>query len=700
MHDSHFYGEKRGALLQDQPSKQLVKRPAKLGVLRWMFFLRQCKTRMTSLSSFDRKEQVKGLSSMCMRHVREMYRSGKTTPSELCSKILQKAQAGSAIDHIWTTLSTAQQVAEQTARLEALSAKERDALPLYGIPFAVKDNIDVEGFPTTNGVAKAAFLAASGGKNNKQSSSPVVARLLAAGAVCIGKTNMDQLATGLVGVRSPYGVPASAFDSRFISGGSSSGSGLAVAANLVSFSLGTDTAGSGRVPASYGNIIGVKPTLGILSATGVVPACRSLDTISIFALCVQDAAEVLHQAAAFDCHDSYARPAASVGARLKRTPGGPAPTTPTRPDHVFTCAVPRPDQLQFFGDQYQQSKVWEEGLRQLEAAGAQLLEIDYSPFAQAAKLLYEGPWVAERYAANKELMEKYPQDVHPTVRQIIAGASNPNQTAVAAFQAQYKLKELKRKSELVWTRADMLATPTVGAHYTIAEVQADPVRLNSNNGYYTNHMNLFDLCALAVPTGFTPVGKLPFGITLSAPACHDVKLLEVALLLEQLAPKQVGGGVVGEVGQNGKRDLSALNKLAALPETKTVRLAVCGAHMAGLPLNWQLAKAGARCVESTKTSASYKLVCFDKMAPPRPGLVAAQNGKAIDVEVWEVPQDTLGEFVAGVASPLSIGYVQLANGQSVQGFRCDESSAQQAGAKDISHFGGWPAYVKSLSSKI
>eukprot|EP00457_Paulinella_chromatophora_P003853 gb/GEZN01003861.1/.p1 GENE.gb/GEZN01003861.1/~~gb/GEZN01003861.1/.p1 ORF type:complete len:651 (-),score=59.55 gb/GEZN01003861.1/:125-2053(-) len=621
-------------------------------------------------------------------------RNDNKTAGHVLREVLTHAKKTHPADKVWTTLITEEALMKQIQNLEAFTGEARKRLPLYGIPFAVKDNIDVKNFPTTNGLAKSsAFLHAAGRSNNLTESAYVVQRLEAAGAVCIGKTNMDQLATGLVGVRSPYGAPSSVFNSDYISGGSSSGSGVAVAGHMVSFSLGTDTAGSGRVPASYGNIVGVKPSLGLLSSHGVAPACRSLDTISIFALTAMDANIVLQCAAGYNQTDPFSKAAKSRGGRVKRSASGPTPG-------LFRVAVPRKEQVEFFQDKLQQSHVWEQGLEQLKAAGAEIIEIDYSPFQQAARLLYEGPWVAERYAANRELVENYKEDVDLTVYQIIKPALGLS--AVSAFESQYKLKELRRKAEAVWEIADVIATPTVGAHYTKKQILSDPVKLNSNLGYYTNHMNLFDLCALAVPIGFTPKETLPFGITLAAPAFHDTTLLEIAALLEQQVLPNVGGGKNADKDplkiESGKLSTTALDEFAPLPETPTVSLAVCGAHMKGLPLNWQLAKAGARLLAATKTSPKYKLVSFDKMSPPRPGLVVAslnEQGGAIEVEVWEIPTSSFGEFVKGVANPLSIGYVELEDGQIVQGFRCDESSAFKLDGKDITSFGSWRNYCAS-----
>jgi len=516
---------------------------------------------------------------------------------------------------------------------------------LRGLTFAIKDNIDLAGLPTTAACAEFAYTPAV--------SATVVQRLIDAGAVPLGKTNLDQFATGLVGVRSPYGVPVNPYGDAYIPGGSSSGSAVAVAAGLCDFALGTDTAGSGRVPAAFNNLVGLKPTRGLLSTRGVVPACRTLDCVSIFTRSIADAAEVLSVAAAYDPADPYSRPA---------TPPVIDETWPPR------IGVPRPEQLEFFGNT-DAEKLFTAAVARWQSLGAKIVEIDFQPFLDAARLLYEGPWVAERYAAIRKFIEKKPDALHPVTRKIIESAKTL--TATSAFEATYKLAALRRQAEAVWTDIDVILTPTAGTIYTVAEVEADPIRLNSNLGYYTNYLNLLDLCAVAVPAGFLP-DKMPWGVTLVAPAFCDDRILRLgAKLLSEAAPL---------------RALSAPGR--------TVQLAVCGAHLSGLPLNWQLTQLGAKLARTTFTAPNYKLFALPGTTPPKPGLVrVADGGSPIEVEVWDVPVAGYGHFVSNIPGPLGIGTITLEDGSSVQSFLCEAIAVQ--GARDVTSFGGWRAFLKA-----
>lgn len=538
-------------------------------------------------------------------------------------------------DPVWIAL-------RPRAEVEAV-ASAAPAGPLHGMSFAIKDNIDFAGLPTTAACAEYAYTPAA--------SAAVVQRLLAAGAVALGKTNLDQFATGLVGVRSPYGVPVNPFGKDFIPGGSSSGSAVGVAAGLCDFALGTDTAGSGRVPASFNNLVGLKPTKGLLSTRGVVPACRSLDCVSIFTRTVGAAAGVLAVAAGYDAGDPFSRPARPPLSDEKWPP---------------RLGVPRADQLEFFGNA-DAARLFSAAVERWRGLGATITEIDYAPFQAAARLLYEGPWVAERYTAIKAFIEHKPEALHPVTRRIIEGAKPL--TATAAFEASYRLTALRREAEAVWEHVDIMLTPTAGTIYRVAEVEADPIRLNSNLGYYTNHMNLLDLCALAVPAGFLPNG-MPWGVTLSAPAFCDDRLLRL-----------------------GARFLGEAPPIRALPAPgPKTRLAVCGAHLSGLPLNWQLTQLGATLVSSARTAPTYRLYALPGTTPPKPGLVrVAAEGTSIEVEVWELPLEAYGHFVAGIPAPLGIGTITLEDGSSVQSFVCEAVAI--AGAKDVSAHGGWRAYL-------
>lgn len=444
-------------------------------------------------------------------HLRGLYLSGALKPTDLV-KQLDAEIGGEDTRHIWIRRLN---LNEMLAYAQQLEGKNPADLPLYGIPFAIKDNIDLAGIPTTAACPEYAYTPT---KN-----ATVVQKLIDAGAIPVGKTNLDQFATGLVGTRSPYGAVQNSFDPDYISGGSSAGSAVSVALGMASFSLGTDTAGSGRVPAAFNNLVGHKPTCGLLSTQGVVPACRTLDCVSIFALTAQDTATVLESAQGFDEEDAYSRKAVSTESTLNL-------------DVPFVFGVPRQDQLAFFGNT-ETPALFKLAIQQLEAIGGMAVEIDFAPFLETARLLYEGPWVAERYAAIQDFFENKPDAVFPVTKNIIGGATKFS--AVDTYNAQYKLKMLQRKAEAVWHDIDIMITPTAGTIYKIAEVNAEPVTCNSNLGYYTNFMNLLDLSATAVPTGFQANG-LPFGITLCAPAFNDGQLLMLADTLQSMEPKTLG----------------------------------------------------------------------------------------------------------------------------------------------------------------
>jgi allophanate hydrolase len=592
------------------------------------------------------------------------YRARRYTPVEVMEQVL--ANIARAPDRrAWITLVSRERVLEYAT---ALSSCEPSSLPLYGVPFAIKDNIDLEGIPTTAGCPDFAYTPAR--------SARVVEKLIAAGAIPIGKTNLDQFATGLVGTRSPYGAGRNSFNPDYISGGSSSGSAIAVAMGLVSFSLGTDTAGSGRVPAAFNNIVGLKATCGALSMSGVVPACRSLDCVSVFALTADDAARVFSMAAAFDPEDAYSRTPSGRGVSLSSG---------------FRFGVPRGGQLEFFGDA-EYARLFAEAVSRLESLGGRRVEIDFEPFLAAARLLYEGPWVAERYCAVGDFLERKPDSVHPVTRQIIEGGRKA--TATDTFRAQYRLMELRRTTERAWTDMDVLLTPTAGTIYRIETVEADPVRLNSNLGYYTNFVNLLDLAAVAVPAGFRTDG-LPFGVTLVGRAGSDHDLLALAGRLHHATPVMLGALDVGVATAQLLGVESHADAAAGLASAGRILVAVCGAHMEGLPLNHQLTSRDAILVSRTRTTPRYRFFALPGGPPHRPGLIkVADGGGAIEVEVWSVPADRFGSFVAGIPAPLGIGRVELENGEQVSGFVCESYAA--AGATDITASGGWRRYLASL----
>ena len=593
------------------------------------------------------------IDSLDLERLRATYLSGARKPADVVAEVLYRIEQRGD-DKVWIERVPR---AALEARAKELAQRNAAELPLYGIPFAVKDNIDLAGLPTTAACPDFSYTPAT--------SAHVVQRLIDAGAIAIGKTNLDQFATGLVGTRSPYGTCANAFDPAYIAGGSSSGSAVAVAAGLVSFSLGTDTAGSGRVPAAFNNLVGLKPTLGLLSTRGVVPACRSLDCVSIFSLTVADAQWILSQAAAFDRDDPFSRAAppdalAGFGAR-------------------FRFGVPRAAQREFFGDQ-EAGRLYDAAITRLAALGGELVEVDFGPLFEAAQLLYEGPWVAERWLVVRELLARKPEALHPVTRRIIENA--PNFSAADAFAASYRLRGLSRQAEAVWGGVDVLLTPSTPTIYTLAEVAADPIRLNSRLGTYTNFVNLLDMSGLAVPAGFRANG-LPFGVTLLARSFQDHAL---AVLGERL---QRSCGL--PLGATGHPLPAAAQRETQAARASTVRLVVCGAHMSGLPLNRELTDRGARLLRSCRTAPRYQFFALEAFSPPRPGMLRGDTGAAIEVEVWELPASEVGGFVAGIPPPLGIGTVDLEDGEQVHGFLCEHYAT--IGAREITALGSWRKYV-------
>lgn len=586
------------------------------------------------------------------------YRQG-VTPEQVIAA-LDARIAARGTDHVWIHRLPLASVLAQARALPVRRAAG-EALPLYGLPFAIKDNLDVAGLPTTAACPEFTYTAAA--------TAPVVQRLIDAGALLVGKTNLDQFATGLVGVRSPYGAPSSVFDPAYISGGSSSGSAVAVAASLVSFALGTDTAGSGRIPAAFNNLVGWKPTRGLLSTRGLVPACRSLDCISVFALTCDDACAVARVVSAVDPGDPYSRP---------------APTRVTPWPAAFRFGVPPVAQREFFGDTAA-AVLFEEAIARLKGLGGQAVEFDFAPFRETAELLYAGPWVAERLAAIQPFYEAHPRALHPVTAAIIGGGSR--YSAVDTFRAFYRLEELRRQTEPVWRQMDLMLLPTAGTIYTHAQVAADPVQLNTNLGLYTNFVNLLDLSAVAVPAGFRPDG-LPFGITLLAPAFQDEALLQLGARCHRALGGCLGGGGM------------PIEVLPVMPPPAVggIPLAVVGAHLSGQPLNRQLTERGALLMKRTRTAGGYRLYVLANAVPAKPGLVRAPGsaGPGVEVEVWSLDEAAFGSFVAEVPPPLAIGNVELADGSSVKGFVCEPFAV--GSAVEITHFGGWRAYLGSLSA--
>jgi len=584
-------------------------------------------------------------------------RAGAATPADMVARCYARIRA---LDDPAVFIALRDEH-DALAEAHKLAADRNRDLPLYGIPVAVKDNIDVRGLPTTAACPDFAYRPAM--------DAACVARLRQAGAIVIGKTNLDQFATGLVGVRSPYGVPRNPLNPKLIPGGSSSGSAVAVAAGLVPAALGTDTAGSGRVPAMCNNIVGLKPSLGLISTVGVVPACRTLDCVSVFAHTTDDCSALLAVLAGFDPDDAYAR----------RRPLQP----PGAPPHL-RLGVPRPGQRIFFGDR-RAADDYAAALDRLARLGAAIVEIDIEPFYETARLLYEGPWLAERYAATRGFIASSSQSMHPVTRDIILGGARP--LAVDAFAAFYQLEHLRRVVQRKFEEVDALALPTAPTLYTVDQVLADPVGLNSRLGTYTNFVNLLDLCGLALPAALhdNPSGATPFGITLLAPGGHDGLLAAIG--------RKFHADTALPLGALGSKQPA----LAPLPDVPgdAIPLAVVGAHLSGLPLNHELRAHQAQFVAATTTAPDYRLYALPGTTPPKPGLlrVAAGHGSAIAVEVWAMPPEPFGRFTASVPPPLSIGSVQLADGRVVKGFLVEAEAVN--GARDISGFGGWREFAKS-----
>jgi allophanate hydrolase len=583
------------------------------------------------------------------------YRAGGLSPISVVAEITARLRA-QGDDGVWISRFAGDALAAEAADLERRAAMEGlDAMPLYGLPFAVKDNIDVAGLPTTCACPEFSHAPAR--------SAPVVERLRRAGAICIGKTNLDQFATGLVGVRSPYGVPRNPFDASYIPGGSSSGSAVAVAAGLVAFALGTDTAGSGRVPASFNNIVGLKPTRGLISTGGVVPACRSLDCVSIFALTVTDAACVLDVARGVDSADGRSRSAPPGFRAMGRLP------------ERFTFGVVGSSDLEFFGNADGRT-VYAATIDRLTAIGGQAVTIDYAPFLEATRLIYRGPWLNERHGAIAAAMGDRWDALLPTVRGIVAAGGAISGTEVyAGFD---RLAALRQDTREVWGRIDLLMLPTTGTIYRLAEIDEDPIALNENLGRYTNFCNLLDLSAIAVPAGFRSAG-LPSGVTLFAPAFHDPLLAAIGSALQAAA-----GLPLGATG----RPYPTAPKPANLSAHPFVPILVLGAHLSGQPLNHELVALGARLRRTVRTAPEYGLYALAD--GKRPGLVChASGGAAIEGEVWDVPAEAIGALLATIAPPLGLGSVTLEDGSVVNGLLCEAYAVETA--RDITHFGGWRA---------
>jgi allophanate hydrolase len=580
--------------------------------------------------------------------LRAAYADGMS-PLEVVEEVIRRRD-GLADRAVFITETPAEDL---RAAARAVMAGPRD-VPLWGIPFAVKDNIDVAGLPTTAACPAFAYRPAA--------DATVIARLRAAGAIVIGKTNLDQFATGLNGTRSPYGAPRSVFNADYVSGGSSSGSAVAVASGLCAFALGTDTAGSGRVPAMFNNLVGIKPTPGLVPNTGVVPACRSVDVVTVFAGTVADGIAVRRVMEGYDPADPFSRRAAPVAL----------------PSHLRIGVLAEAER-EFFGNAEVEA-LYDAAIERAECLGASILPFDYAPFREAASLLYDGPWVAERLAAVEGFFTSNEADFDPTVRRIIGGARG--RTAVETFKGLYRLNEIRQQVAPVWDRVDILMLPTSPTTYRVEDMLLDPVAKNSQFGRYTNFVNLMGLAAIAVPGGFGPSG-LPAGVTLIGPAFSDDALAPFAGAMHAAAACGMG------------RDRAAPVPPAPMPDIPAgwLPIAVVGAHLTGMPLNHELTAPGGVKLAETKTAPGYRLFALPGTAPPKPGLIhdPAFTGPGITVEVWALPAAAFGAFVARIPAPLGIGKLSLADGSLVSGFLCEGHAL--AGAEEITRFGGWQTYL-------
>ena len=586
---------------------------------------------------------------------RSAFHDGRTTPSRQIEEVYRRIAAHDD-PSMFITLRPMAEVLDEARDIELHGSKET---PLYGIPVAIKDNIDVAGTPTTVGCPDFAWT--------PERDATVVARLRAAGAIIVGKTNMDQFATGLVGVRSPYGITRNAIRAELVPGGSSSGSATAVAAGIVPLALGTDTAGSGRVPAALNNIVGLKPTPGLVSTTGVFPACRTIDCVSVFALTVDDAYAAIGVMAGYDPDDPYSRKG-HVGMLGSLPPG-------------LIVGVPDQDS-RFFGGDALAEQAFDANVANLARMGFSTREIDLRPLFDVAALLYDGPWIVERYQAIDSFMDAHPASIYPVTRSIIAQASRFSASDV--FRGMYKLAASQRAAEHTWHEIDVLMVPTIPRPRTIADLEHDPITPNTEFGTYTNFVNLLNLCALAVPGKFRDDG-LPSGCTLISTAGRDALIGSLGLKVHAASAVPLGAT---------SRAMPAFPEPEETASDDKIELAVVGAHLSGFPLNKELVSLGARFVRTGQTRPEYRFFALQGDGPRRPGLlrVSDGDGHSIEAEVWALRPDAFGSFVARIPSPLAIGTIRMADGSAPKGFIVE--SAATDGAEDISKYGGWRAFMR------
>lgn len=568
--------------------------------------------------------------TLSIPELKQQYRAKEFTPEELIQAIITRAEADQDYN-IWITPPAMEWIQPY---LDQLKQMDPEQSPLWGIPFVMKDNIDLAGIPTTSGCPEFAFT--------PNEDATIVKRLIEAGAIPVGKANLDQFATGLVGTRSPYGEAKNALKPELISGGSSSGSAVSVARGMAAFSLGTDTAGSGRVPAALNRLVGYKPSLGAWPIKGLVKACASLDCINVFANTLSDAMLVDEVVRGFEASDPWSKP-------IKRQSNA-------LPEKI--CLVKEP--LTFYGPfagEYE--KAWEAAVARIEKLGIPIEYMDGSYLSEAAAILYDGPWIAERWAELGDFIDTHENAAFPVTETVLRSGAKPEYDAAALFKAIHKLREFTQKAHQQLSNA-VLVMPTCGGTWTRAEVRENPIETNSMMGLYTNHCNLLDLSAVAIPAD-DAAENLPFGITLFSTSLNEHLI-------------------------SGLADLF-LHDERSLPKKETTLVAVCGLHMRGFPLEKQMKEHGATFIREAKTAPEYKMIQLAS-DPPKPGLIHLNEaGSGFEVEVWEMPLSQFGSFVSLIPAPLGIGKVKLEDGSEVPGFIC-EASAEQLG-EDISHTGGW-----------
>jgi allophanate hydrolase len=590
------------------------------------------------------------------------FADGSLTPSVVVAAIYDRIDKRGD-DSVWIHLIAREQALQAAKAIEKTSAIGK---PLWGIPFSVKDCNDIDGLPTTNALREFSYIADHTGQ--------ALQRLFDAGAILIGKTNMDQFGIGLVGVRTPYGACSSVFNNDFISGGSSSGSAVSVAAGLCTFSIGNDAAGSGRVPAAFNNIVGIKPTPGLVSNSCVSGGgcVKTIETVSVFSLTVEDGMTVLKLMAGYDPTYPFSKPEADV-VSLDIVAAPPS----------FKFGIPKGDALRFFSDTDAQ-RLFSQAVARMQEMGGQVVEIDFAAFDEVQRILYDGPWISERALSLDPVLAKHGDHIHPVTRTILERSGEFS--ALDTFRAIHRIAELKCETRAVWDEVAVLMVPTTPTIYRKSEVLADPIALNSKLGIYTNFVNLMGLCGIAVPGGFRDDG-LPLGITFLAPGFAEARV----------------AGVAAEFHRRTGLPLGAFdNAYPARRKTQTVistagrrEIAVVGAHLSGMPLNGELTSRDGKFIRLGRTTQNYRLFALAGTIPAKPGLIRREGatGPGIEIEIWSLPTEGFGDFVSTVSSPLCIGKISLEDGSIISGFLCEPAALENA--KDITAFGGWRNFLSA-----